>query len=150
MVQNSHICTSANPHINSVSFRSQRKPNRSSYIWCTSYMDRLSMRFDNMFTDSQPQTGSAFVAASGCIGPVKSFEYSLKVFFFNANTIVSDFDQHMFFIRFINTRNNTSARLSIFAGIFHEVDENHPDFFLVSKNIDRRFATFFYCCPDTL
>ena len=92
---------------------------------------------------ARPKAGTTLVAASGGICAVKSFENSLQVFFFNANTIVGDFHQHMFAICIINTGCNAAILFSVFGSILNQVEQYHPDLFFIGKNQDRIFATFF-------
>ena len=63
--------------------------------------------------------------------------------FFNTDAVIADLDQHILFIDLIDAGDNTATGLAILRGILHQVDEHHPDLFLVRKNCNRRFAAFF-------
>ena len=80
------------------------------------------MRFDDMFTNGEPQAGATFVAATRFIGSVKSFEYTGQVFFVNANTVVADLYQYFEFVGIVHTGYNGSVRLSIFRTVGNQVD----------------------------
>ena len=124
----------ANCQLALVFSRFQSKSNGSAHIGCAAHMNGLSVRFNDMFADGQAKTGASFVAASGRIRAVKSFKNSLQVFFFNANSVVGDFDQHMFAVCFINAGRNAAILFSVFGCILHQIQQYHPDFFFVGKN----------------
>src|SRR6185437_7682299 len=105
-------------------------------------MNGLTMRFDNMFADGQPQTSASFIPASGGIGPVKSLKYSVNVVFVNPDAIIRNLYQHVFPVCIINAGDNIAVEFAILTGIFDEVKQHHSYFLLVCKNRDRIFTTF--------
>src|SRR5688500_157707 len=106
-------------------------------------MNALSVRFNNVFANGEAQPSASFIAAAGGVGAVKAFKNARQVFFFNTNTIITDFHQYMLIIGIINTGYNDAVLLTVFGSVFNQVDQNLFYFFFISKNGDGRFASFF-------
>lgn len=61
-------------------------------VFSTSYRNGLLMCLYNVFHNGKTQTGSTYLSGSAFIGSVKSLEQARKVFFFDPNPIISNFN----------------------------------------------------------
>src|ERR1035438_10358422 len=116
------------------SFRFQRKANCSSHVRRASYMNALPVRFNDMLADSQAKACAATVTATACIGAVKALKNAWQMLLIDANAVIAYFHQHMLFICFVYACHNGTACPAIFTCILNNIDQHHPDFFLISKN----------------
>src|SRR6266536_4186636 len=119
------------------------KSNCSAYVHSTAHMNRLAMCFNNVFTNCETKTCTANIAAAAKISAIKAFEYAVQMFLCNANTIIADFNKHMFFIGLVHTCNNIAALLAIFNRVLYKVYQYSYYFLFIGKNIYRLLASFF-------
>ncbi len=105
-------------------------------------MYALTMCFNNMLADGEPQAGAAFVAAAGCIGTVKAFKNAVQVFFFYAYAVVSYFNQYVFVIGFVNTGYDGAIGFAVFGSILYQVDQYLLDLFFIGKYSDWCLTSF--------
>ena len=84
------LCKSTRSVITSLLFPSlQRKPNSRPNILPASYMNSLSMCFDNVFAYSETETAAGKINTATFFRAIKTFEYPGQMFFGNADTIVA-------------------------------------------------------------
>ena len=76
-------------------------------------MNVLSMRFYDVFADGKTEAGTAFVSASCSISAIEPFENARQMVFVDAYTIVTDFDENMSVVGFVNAGNDLSVLFAI-------------------------------------
>lgn len=54
--------------------RIQRKPDRSAYIFAAADVNGLTVRFDDVFADSETETAARYIEAAAYIGAVETLE----------------------------------------------------------------------------
>lgn len=58
-----------------------------------SYVDRLLMRFDDVFHDREPESGSTLFTGAALIHPVEAFENTREMARLDANARIGDLDE---------------------------------------------------------
>src|SRR5262249_10232136 len=128
--------------------RVKRKSYSSSYIFLTSNMDRLSVRFNDVFTNRQTKTTSGHIDHAAFLRPIKSLKQSWQVFFIYSDPIVTQFHKDVPAIGPVHTSYNISVGLSVFDRVVQEVYEDLSYFFFVGMNRKRGLATLFNAKTD--
>src|SRR5690606_2056681 len=120
----------------------ERESKGCSDAFCTTYVNVLFMRFDNVLNDSQAKAGPADLAGSAFIRPVKPFKHAGKIFFLNAPPVVRYFYQYL-----VEEREDgdgcESTFFSVFYGIVCEVDQYLLDTFSIALNENSLLALTF-------
>ena len=62
----------------------------------TGYFDSAAVSLDELFGDSESQTGSSGIGGSRLFNAIESLEYSGQVLFGNTQTVVDDLDGNLF------------------------------------------------------
>src|SRR5688572_26476609 len=112
-------------------------------------MDRLTMCFNNVFTDSQAESAAGNIQAASFLGAVKPFKDALQMFFRNTDPIVAYFDEDMSSIRIVHAGGDRSVLLAVFDRILYKIQQYLPDLFLICKYDQWRFATLLDMTADT-
>ena len=98
----------------SISPSLQRKPDTRSYILGTSYMDRLSMGFNNVFADSETEAAAGNVDAATLFRAVETFKDTDHIFFTDTDAVITDFDKDMFVVGLVHAGRNVAVLFAVF------------------------------------
>ena len=77
-------------------------------------MDRLSMRFNNVFADSETEATAGNVDAAAFFGAVKTFKDPDHIFFTDADAVIADFDKDMFVVGLVHAGRNVAVLFAVF------------------------------------
>src|SRR5688500_1624895 len=113
-------------------------------------MYAVPMSFHYVFRDGEPKAAAGSIPAASFLGTVKTFKNPQQVFFRNADAVITQFYQDITAIGIIHAGHDGAAILPVLDGIVNQVGEYLPDLFLVGKNRQRLFTSFFYGKADVL